>query len=173
MNRQRIILALLILCAPGLYAQGSRDIQDSVRLFAVHPGEAGSDGLFVQRFLIPASLTTLYWTPFDLIDGEVRTETMESVQIRDRKTGFSRRVGEFVVEAFDLDVMPKPPHRRDEDLSFLVNIDYEGTSFPVQPYRLALQEAIRLSGFAEGTARVVSMKYLGLGRFQAEVHFKG
>ena len=159
--------------------------RDEVRVYWVLDGTMSRESaeMFLERYLLPTSLSSMLWTDFSLQGDEFRLETAGGYRVVRKEGILLGPLGDYAVHGYDLTVDVSLPARAPERRkSYEVRFTYpgsadssgrsSGTVLP-QPLQQALLAAIREDGRSSGKARVAEIEYLGSGRFRATVSVGG
>jgi hypothetical protein len=159
--------------------RGKREI----RAYWILDGDMSPESaeMYLERYLFPTSLATLFWTSFSLVGTEIRLDTTAGYRIVRRQRVMDESIGSFAVHGYDLLVEVSreaggPGSPRSVE-TYEVRFSYPETPsgaggatgvFP-QPLEKSVLDGIREDGRTSGKARVDRIEYLGSGRFRATV----
>lgn len=171
-----LVVAVTALPAWGSGGSGERAAPAERGPLSVHlvlkPEESGNS-MFLERWLLPSSVSALGWTDFALAgSGEVELAAAGGYRISSHKPLSEESLGPIGIYSYSVAVswsqQPAQGARKTFSLSFNYSArDSEGVI--LQPAQRALLEGIRRSGKERGSARVLELTYLGGGRFRAKV----
>jgi hypothetical protein len=143
---------------------------------------AESAEMFLERYMVPTSLSSMLWTDFSLQGDELRLDTAGGYRVVRKERVLIDPLDGYAVHGYDLIVdVPQPPEGPGRRKTYEVRFSYPGSADsaqrtgPVvpQPLQQALLAGIREDGRSSGQARVAEIEYLGSGRFRATVWIGG
>jgi hypothetical protein len=178
--RSVLLLAALLLSSCQGYPAGRGEqgplSEDEIQVWWVLRGEEANSGILVERMFLPTSLAAFAWNNFSLTGEGVQLDSQGGYRVVSRRQTQREAVGELVVQTEELSirVASAAPHPAGRPRTYDVDFSYAGlkaaTSRVIpQPLQEALLRGIRSSGRGSGQARVLSLRYLGAGRFAATV----
>ena len=173
-------LLILLLLSCSAFPSG-RVEQPPARLqrqafFIVNGAMSGESAeMFLERYVLPASVAAMLWTEFALQGREIRFEFRGGYRVVRKRLTLTDPLGSHTVYGYELTVDPpgSPPSLRGDPASYTVRFTYypssEDAGVLPQPAQQALLAAVREDGRSSGWARLDSISYLGSGRFRATV----
>jgi hypothetical protein len=138
--------------------------------------------MYLERYLLPTSLTAMLWTRFNREDSEIQLDTQTGYRVVRKQMVLVDPLGTLSVYGYDLvvdiSVPPSVPDR--SPASYTLRFTYPSSPDEAssaeeipevipQPLQQALLKGIREDGRSSGWVRVQSLDYRGSGRFQATV----
>jgi hypothetical protein len=174
-----LLLAALALASCRSYPAGRAEEPTAPAEFQAYwvlRGEEANAEMLVERLYLPTSLAVLTWTKFSVTGDGVQLDSQSGYRVVSRRQTLREAVGDLVVLGEALSVRftsaPRVPSGRPR--AHVVDFSYAGLQAASsrvipQPLQEGLLRAIRESGRRSGQARLVSLSYLGGGRFAATV----
>lgn len=178
--RSVLLLVALLLSGCQGYPAGRGEqrplVEGEIQVWWVLRGEEANSAMLVERMFVPTSLAAFAWNRFSVTGEGVQLDSQGGYRVLSRRQTQREALGELLVQTEELSIRvasaaPQPAGR---PRTYEVDFSYAGlkaaTSRVIpQPLQEALLRAIRSSGRASGQARVLSLRYLGAGRFAASV----
>ena len=176
-----ILSTIFLVLNLSLFAGGNTGgYQDADFFYLVYPPEMAAG--FREGFLVPAGLTAFAWNRFTVQNGKIVTEADEiGFTAVDRID--SKEAGGWMVDTYTFSGSSGRWQEKTELLSVSVSYDpYDRETgraadpatktFPVQPSKKALFQAVLLSGRSSGSARIVEIIQVGRLKFKARVEIR-
>lgn len=183
-----LVVALILLGPVNGFAAGAGEeppapaiVDQPYRLFVLAEGEGDGSRMYTDRVALPESISLTQWTRFSLVDGTVKTESLQTWSLRSRgKTSEIRSAG-VLVQGYDVVIAVPGAKAAGSPSSVVLAIEL---SFSVkeclnkkgevryQPARLAIVRAVNQSKRKSGEARVAELSYAESGRFTARVELR-
>ncbi len=156
-------------------------VDRSYRLFILAEGEGDGNRMYTERVALPDSISLTHWARFSLVDGKVKTESLQTWSLRSKARVSESRSAGVLVQGYDV-VIVVPDARAASspasavslvELSFSVKecLNKKGEVL-YQPARLAIVRAVNQSKRKSGEARVAELSYAASGRFTARVELR-
>jgi hypothetical protein len=177
--RVGLLLAALLLASCRSYPAGRSErpiAQGEIQAYWVLRGDEANAEMLVERLYLPTSLAVLTWTKFSVTNEGVQLESQGGYRVVSRRETLREPVGDLIVHGDQLSIRltsaaPVPsgrPRAYEIDFSY-AGLEAASSRVIPQPLQEALLRGIRESGRRSGQARLVSLSYLGGGRFAATV----
>lgn len=171
----RVVSCLFLLFSPAvLSAKAEEEQEEPLSVYLVLEEADAANDLYVSRFLLPSSLSLYAWSTFEVNGGIAHIEGEGSFRIRSRDIEKVEDIGGYSVLRYDFlrseSQDPSLESRPDGGVlkvSFSFSDLVDGEAI-VQPPRRAVLMAIGRSGARSGSVRLLSLRYGGGGRFDAE-----
>jgi hypothetical protein len=183
-----LVIAIILLGPVNGFASGAGEeppaptiVDRSYRLFVLAEGEGDGSRMYTERVALPDSISLTQWTRFSLVEGKVKTESLQTWSQRSKgKVSESRSAG-VLVQGYDV-VIAVPGAKAAGSPGSAVSVVEVGFSVKeclnkkgevlYQPARLAIVRAVNQSKRKSGEARVATLLYAESGRFTARVELR-
>lgn len=173
------MLTALLLASCRSYPAGSAEeplTGGDIQAYWVLRGDEANAAMLVERLYLPTSLAVLTWTRFSVTDDGVQLDSQGGYRVVSRREALRDTVGELIVLGDELSIRltsaaPAPAgrsRRYEVEFSYAGMKAASGRVIP-QPLQEAVLRGIRESGRRSGQARLLTLSYLGGGRFAASV----
>ena len=129
---------------------------------------------FHDGFLVPAGLTAFAWNSFTVKNGKIIAVAEESGFTAVERI-VSKEADGWMVDIYTFTGPAGEGREKTESRSVTVSYDSNDratNSFPVQPSKKALLQAVSESGKTTGSARVVDIIRIGRLKFRARVEIR-
>ncbi len=144
--------------------------------------EGGGDGnrMYTERVALPDSISLTQWTRFSLVDGKVKTESLQTWSQRSKRKVSEERSAGVLVQGYDVVIAvvggkeagPTASATSAAEVSFSVKecLNNKGGVL-YQPARMAAIRAVSQSKRKSGEVRVVEI-FFAAGKFAARVELR-
>lgn len=183
-----LAIALILLGSANGFATGAGEgstappiVDRSYRLSVLAEGEGDGNRMYTERVALPDSISLTQWTRFSLVDGKVKTESLQTWSQRSRGKVSEEHSAGVLVQGYDV-VIAVPGGKKTGPAASVVSAIEVGFSVKeclnkkgevlYQPVRLAVILAVSQSKRKSGEARLIELSYAAPGRFAAQVELR-
>ena len=166
------VLILFLLPVLPVCSKGKEEIRPQVFLVVSEKGSPNET--YISRFLLPSSLSAYGWANFIVNGNKISLQSEGDYRILSKNKAIEERFGGFIIYRANVltDEAGLETVSADNRYTFTFSVsdltNEKGEVF-YQPSRQAVINGVKRSGRQKGSVRLVYIRYLGKGKFKAEV----